>query len=92
MEVDGRGRFGFTRGTAEVTLHHDGPATTMSYRADLMVGGKIASVGQRLLDTVSRMLTRRGLDAVASELTRRLEALQPSEQERSGDDAGGPAA
>ena len=72
MEVDGQGRFGFTRGTAEVVLTEAGGGTTMSYRADLMVGGKIASVGQRLLDTVSRMMTRRGLEAVASDMERRL--------------------
>lgn len=74
MDVDGQGRFGFTRGSAEVALTDEGTGTTMAYRADLMVGGKIASVGQRLLDTVSRMMTRRGLDLLATELERRLAA------------------
>jgi carbon monoxide dehydrogenase subunit G len=74
MVVDGQGRFGFTRGTADVKLAdgEGGGGTVMTYRADLMVGGKIASLGQRLLDTVSRMMTRRGLDSLAAELRRRL--------------------
>jgi carbon monoxide dehydrogenase subunit G len=74
MEVDGQGRFGFTRGTARVSLDEEGRGTVMNYEADLMIGGKIASVGQRLLDTVSRVMTRRGLDTLAAEMERRLAA------------------
>jgi carbon monoxide dehydrogenase subunit G len=36
------------------------------------VGGKIAAVGQRLLDSVSKLLTRQGLEALNRELTARL--------------------
>jgi carbon monoxide dehydrogenase subunit G len=77
MDVDGQGRFGFTRGTAHVSLIEASGGTIMTYQADLMVGGKIAGVGQRLLDTVSRMMTRRGLDTLAAELERRLAANSP---------------
>jgi len=72
MQIEGRGRFGFTRGNAAVTLVADGPTTIMHYQADLMVGGKIAAVGQRLLDSVSRMLLKQGLEAMSAELDRRL--------------------
>ncbi|HLB55041.1 MAG TPA: carbon monoxide dehydrogenase subunit G [Gemmatimonadales bacterium] len=72
MQIDGKGRFGFTRGTANVELASEGVGTVMRYRADLQVGGKIAGLGQRLLDSVSRMLTRQGLDALNRELTARL--------------------
>ncbi len=37
MHVDGTGRFGFTRGAAEVTLAPEGEGTAMGYRADLQV-------------------------------------------------------
>jgi carbon monoxide dehydrogenase subunit G len=72
MQIEGAGRFGFTRGTAKVELAPNGAGTVMHYSADLQVGGKIAAVGQRLLDSVSKLLTRQGLEALNRELTARL--------------------
>ncbi|HEX7024473.1 MAG TPA: carbon monoxide dehydrogenase subunit G [Gemmatimonadales bacterium] len=72
MQIDGKGKFGFTRGKAVVRLAPEGPGTTMNYQADLVVGGKIAAVGQRLLDSVSKLMLRQGLDAMTRELERRL--------------------
>lgn len=72
MQIDGRGRFGFTRGKAVVKLTADGNSTVMHYQADMTVGGKIAAVGQRLLDSVSRMMLKQGLEAMSAELDRRL--------------------
>ena len=72
MQIDGKGRAGFTRGTAKVELLPDGAGSVMHYSADLQVGGKIAAVGQRLLDSVSKLLTRQGLEALNRELNRRL--------------------
>lgn len=72
MDIDGRGKFGFSRGQAHVTLADGDGATIMRYQADLQVGGKIAAVGQRLLDSVSRLLLRQGLEAMSAELSRRL--------------------
>ena len=72
MQIEGRGRFGFTRGKASVKLTAEGNATVMHYVADMTVGGKIAAVGQRLLDSVSRMMLKQGLEAMSAELDRRL--------------------
>jgi carbon monoxide dehydrogenase subunit G len=72
MQIDGKGRFGFTRGTARVELVAEGAGTVMRYNADLQVGGKIAALGQRLLDSVSKLLTRQGLEALNRELNARL--------------------
>jgi carbon monoxide dehydrogenase subunit G len=72
MAIEGKGRFGFTRGKATVTLTPEGAGSAMHYQADLQIGGKIAAVGQRLLDTVSRMMLRQGLEAMTKELERRL--------------------
>lgn len=71
MSIDGSGRFGFTKGRAEVGLEPDAAGTRMAYRADLKVGGKIAAVGQRLLDVVSRAMLRTGLEALGREVERR---------------------
>lgn len=78
MNVNSQGPTGFARGQAVVTLAEDGPQTTqMHYDASLQVGGRIASVGQRMLDTVSKSLTRQSLEAMNGALQARLHAEQP---------------
>lgn len=75
MLIDSSGPVGFTRGSAAVALLEveDG-STVMRYRADLQVGGKVAGIGQRLIDQVARMMTKLGLDALSRELRARLPA------------------
>jgi uncharacterized protein len=72
MHVDTKGPLGFTRGTATVALVEVDEGTRMLYHADLAIGGKVASVGQRLLDQVAKMLTRQGLNALNKEMEARL--------------------
>jgi hypothetical protein len=80
MLIDGQGKFGFTRGSALIELADDSAAvgegalagTRLHFRADMQVGGKIAGVGQRLLDSVSKLLTRQGLEALSREVNARL--------------------
>lgn len=64
MIVGGEGRAGFVDGRADVRLEEQGARCLMRYRADLRVGGRVAAVGQRLLDTVGRNMSHRGLEAV----------------------------
>ncbi|MBI2401737.1 MAG: carbon monoxide dehydrogenase subunit G [Gemmatimonadetes bacterium] len=79
MQVDGKGGIGFTRGTASVELRAaEGGGTLMKYRADLQIGGKIAGVGQRVLDSASRAMTKQGLEAVNRELQSRLTGAAPA--------------
>ena len=77
MHIDGKGGFGFTRGRAQVDLAPDGEGCEMHYHADMQVGGMIAGVGQRLLDSVSRQMARQSLDAVSREIERRLKENAP---------------
>ncbi len=72
MQIDSKGRFGFTRGLARVELVPEANGTAMRYSADLQVGGKIAALGQRLLESVSKLMTRQGLEALNQELQSRL--------------------
>ena len=72
MKVDTKGPLGFTRGSASVELVDGESSTTMRYRADLQIGGKVAGIGQRLLDQVARQLTKRGLEALSREMEMRL--------------------
>ena len=45
---------GFARGQATVRLAGNGGTTVLTYEAAATVGGKLAQVGQRLLDTTAR--------------------------------------
>jgi carbon monoxide dehydrogenase subunit G len=74
MVIDSRGALGFVVGTASVRLAANGGGTAMRYRADLHVGGTLAAVGQRLLDSAGRVMSGQGLKALNRELTRRLAA------------------
>ena len=73
MHLDGKGAVGFTKGVATIELREEpGPVTLMTYSSDVQVGGKIAAVGQRLLESVGKMMTRQALDALNKELQTRL--------------------
>ena len=56
MAVEGSGGPGFIRGETIITLTDQDGGTRVSYTADLQVGGLIASVGQRMLGGVSKMM------------------------------------
>jgi carbon monoxide dehydrogenase subunit G len=74
MQIDGKGAVGFTRGTANVELTEPAAGSTvMTYSSDVQVGGRIASVGQRLIESVGKMMMRQALDALARELRARLD-------------------
>src|SRR4030095_12732880 len=69
LVVDGKGGVGFTKGTATIELHEQpGPQTMLNYSSDIQIGGKIAAVGQRLLESVAKKMTRQALDALDKEL------------------------
>jgi carbon monoxide dehydrogenase subunit G len=73
MVIDGKGGVGFTKGSATIALDEQpGPITVMTYTSDVQVGGRIAAVGQRLLESVGRMMTKQALDALNKELKTRL--------------------
>jgi carbon monoxide dehydrogenase subunit G len=75
LSVDGRGAPGFAKGTGHVRLvEHEGEKTLMEYEGEMQVGGKIASVGQRLIDTASRSMIGQGLDSLNNALQARMRA------------------
>lgn len=71
MRIDGKGALGHASGTAEVELADEDGGTRMTYVSDLAIGGRIAGVGQRMLDTVARSMTQRGLESLEREIERR---------------------
>jgi hypothetical protein len=50
------GAAGFGKGVAKVSLRDDGAATVLSYEVEGSVGGKLAQVGQRLIDGAARKM------------------------------------
>jgi carbon monoxide dehydrogenase subunit G len=72
MRIDGKGAVGFTKGTATVDLREQDGATVMDYASNVQVGGKIAAVGQRLLESVGRMMMKQALESLEREIRARL--------------------
>ncbi len=73
MLVDGRGGPGFVKANAKVKLTPEGEGTRIDYDADVTVGGKIASVGQRLIDASARAIVKQSLEG----LNERLKVMPP---------------
>jgi carbon monoxide dehydrogenase subunit G len=47
---------GFAKGSAKVNLAEDGAATVLTYAVQAHVGGKLAQIGSRLIDSVARRM------------------------------------
>lgn len=76
MEIAGQGRPGYVKGEGTLRLEGDGP-TTLHYDGDAQLSGRIASVGQRLVDSTARSLTRQGLQSLENIIAARLQPAQP---------------
>jgi carbon monoxide dehydrogenase subunit G len=47
---------GFAKGGAEVNLEEDGNGTILTYKATAQVGGKLAQIGSRLIDSTAKKM------------------------------------
>ena len=65
--VEGSGKIGFMKGDGLLTLLPTPAGTDVQYDGSVEVGGTIAAVGQRLLDTTARMIIKRFFDKLTSE-------------------------
>ena len=69
LTVEGTGKIGFLKGEGLLNLSSSPesgtPATEVKYEGDVQVGGTIASVGQRLLDTTSKMIIKKFFEKLA---------------------------
>lgn len=68
MVVDGRGPAGFGKATAQMRVQREGTGTRLDYDSDVTVGGKIASVGQRLIDASSRAIVKQSLEGLNEQI------------------------
>ncbi|HTT61099.1 MAG TPA: carbon monoxide dehydrogenase subunit G [Bryobacteraceae bacterium] len=65
--VEGSGKVGFMKGDGLLTFTPLFTSTDIHYEGDVQVGGMIASVGQRLLDTTSRLLIKKFFEKLVAE-------------------------
>ena len=63
--VEGTGKIGFLKGEGLLNLQQQGESTEVSFDGDVQVGGTIASVGQRLIDTTSKMIIKKFFEKLA---------------------------
>ncbi len=70
--IDGKGAPGFVKGHGGVNLVEENGQTILKYEGDAQVGGRLASVGQRLLDTSARAIVRQGLEGMDQQVQARM--------------------
>ena len=59
---------GFAKGGAEVKLAEDGNDTVLTYVADAQVGGKLAQIGSRLIDSTAKKMANEFFGKFAEEV------------------------
>ena len=57
--AEGKGRPGFVKGNAAITLRDDGAGTIVDVNGTVQTGGPIARLGQRLIGGVSKLMMDR---------------------------------
>ncbi|RIK34671.1 MAG: carbon monoxide dehydrogenase [Chloroflexi bacterium] len=78
MKVNGSGPAGFVDGEGAISLSENGDGTVMSYEGNVQVGGKIAGVGQRLIDSTAKSIIRQGLKVLDEQIQARLAPPAPA--------------
>jgi carbon monoxide dehydrogenase subunit G len=70
MQFEGQGgAVGFGKGTSTVNLKEVSGATELSYEAKAQIGGKLAQVGSRLIDSVAKKMADDFFKAFQNELS-----------------------
>ncbi len=81
LSVDGHGAPGFARGVGKVHFSEtDSGETLMKYDGDVNIGGALASVGQRMIDLVSKSMIRQAFEILDKNLEARLTAEESGSQ------------
>ena len=62
------GAAGFASGEARVKLVEEGAETVVQYECDAKVGGKLAQIGSRLIDSTAKKLAKQFFDSLAETL------------------------
>ena len=71
--VEGKGPAGHVTGEGTIRLEGAGGKTVMHYAGDARIGGKIAAVGQRLIDVAAKQIAKQSLKKLSKQVELRLE-------------------
>jgi carbon monoxide dehydrogenase subunit G len=80
LHVKGKGAPGFVDGKGTLRLEDHGPTTELIYEVDAKVGGRIASVGQRLLDSSTKVITQKALDGLEQQIEARYGSSEDNDE------------
>lgn len=72
FKMDGKGAAGFVDGVGHLVLSEEEGKTRLAYDVDAKIGGRIAGVGQRLLDSSAKVLSRQALEGLDGNVAARL--------------------
>ena len=72
LVAEGEGKPGFFKGSGDVELVEQDDGTLMKYAGEIQIGGKLAGVGQRLIDMTSKSMIKRGMSSLEKALEERL--------------------
>jgi carbon monoxide dehydrogenase subunit G len=67
MVVEGSGKLGFLKGDGLLTFTANGTGSDVSFDGEVLVGGTLAAVGQRLIDGTSKMIIKKFFEKLAQE-------------------------
>lgn len=69
IQGEGKGGVaGFAKGAADVTLTEEGDETVLAYTVHAQVGGKLAQLGNRLINSTSKKLAGKFFDSFSEHL------------------------
>jgi carbon monoxide dehydrogenase subunit G len=79
LSVNGKGAPGFVKGNGDLSFEEDGESTILSYTGEAQVGGRIASVGQRLMESSTQALISQSLEALDIIIAARVQGAELDE-------------
>jgi carbon monoxide dehydrogenase subunit G len=68
MKLDGRGPAGFMTGEGRLELEEAEGGTTVRYDLDAKIGGRLAGLGQRVLESSAKVITEQGFEGLERQL------------------------
>jgi hypothetical protein len=79
MTVEGKGAPGFLKGTGTLDLVEQGDETVINYSGEVSVGGTIASVGQRMIQSTAKMMAGQFFTSIEAEAKAIIKAEESGE-------------
>ena len=68
LRIDGQGPGGFVTGDTLIELVENDEGTMLNYTGKATVGGRIASIGQRLIESGAKIIIKQGFKALKKEI------------------------